>query len=442
MVPRLALGAAVASPLQQRDTSRSVETPPTAVPTEHEEASNDSAGRKRFKGQDAARAPQSARGPARQGVMPVLNLAALNGQQRQSIASRPDAPAMLNLEEINMSEEEILNSYDPENEENNYHLPHHIYKQLQLKHFRQVCSEVIPGALFISSFQVAGDLESLRKHQITHIVNSAADICDSCFPNEFHYTTYYLKDTNNEEISLLFYRTLEWIQSAISSGGRVLVHCREGVSRSATIVIAYLMWRFNLSFEAAHEMLRKVRPICNPNTGFTFQLLVLGKKLSGTAPDRPGLFRVAPHHPREPFLLLVPVDWSAPWPLIDPRFAWVVQRGPQLVCWIGSQVLDAGAARETVLKHSHRLEAFERCQCTVKFIAEGEEPPLWQVLGLPNDPGHCSNLVARRPTFDADFEVLQALAVRAETTGAATNGLPVQSLAQPPAQPLTLGVAA
>mmetsp|Transcript_121232 Transcript_121232/g.354378 ORF Transcript_121232/g.354378 Transcript_121232/m.354378 type:complete len:781 (-) Transcript_121232:182-2524(-) len=453
-VPCLALGAAPAS--LPRGTSRSVETPPIAAPVEHDEAAHESAGCKRFKGHDSARSGQSSRGSARQGAMPPLNLSTLNGQ-RQLNSNRPDAPAMLSLEEVNMSEEEMLASYDPDNEENNYHLPHHVCKHLQLRHFRQVCSEVIPGALFISSFQVAGELESLRKHRITHIVNTAADVCQSCFPDQFNYITYYLKDTNNEDISLLFYRTLEWIQSAISSGGRVLVHCREGVSRSATMVIAYLMWRFSLSFEAAHEMLRKVRPICNPNTGFTFQLLLLGKKLSGTPacssihpaavqvpPDRPLLFRIGPHHPKEPFLLLLPVEWSSPWPVVDPRFGWVVQRGSQLVCWIGSKVLDAAAVREAVFKHAHRLEAFERCQCTVKIIVAGEEPPLWQVLGLTSDPGDGSNLKAHRPEFDADFEILQALAVQADTTGVPTNVLQVQSpLSQPaPVQPSAAGACA
>uniref|UniRef100_A0A7S0F950 Protein-serine/threonine phosphatase n=1 Tax=Pyrodinium bahamense TaxID=73915 RepID=A0A7S0F950_9DINO len=464
LVPRLALGA-VSSSLPS-EANRYADTA-AAASMEVEEASCGSAGRKRLRGPDTGRVAQSARGPATpstaasasfamssaqsarrepasstqlasslgarvhgegpaampkaagvrpKGVMPALNLAALSGQR--SITNRPDAPAMLNLEEINMSEEEMLNSYDPENEENNYHLPHHVYKQLQLNHFRQVCSEVVPGALFISSFQVASELESLRKHQITHIVNTAADVCDSCFPDHFSYITYYLKDTNNEDISLLFYRTLEWIQNAISSGGRVLVHCREGISRSATMVIAYLMWRFSLSFEAAHEMIRKVRPICNPNTGFTFQLLLLGKKLNGTSScstqsrDRPLLFRIAPHHPREPFLLLMPVEWSPSWPMVDPRFGWVVQRGPQLVLWIGSQVTDSAVVRDTVTKHAQRLEAFERCQPSVKVINEGEEPALWQVLGLASN-ADCGSLIAPRPAYDADFEVLQALAAPA-----------------------------
>ncbi|CAK0911648.1 unnamed protein product, partial [Prorocentrum cordatum] len=82
---------------------------------------------------------------------------------------------------------------------NNYHMPHHVFKQLQLKHYRQECSEVVPGELYISSYQVASNLESLQRWRITHIVNTAADVCDSCFPDLITYTTYYLKDLRHEQ---------------------------------------------------------------------------------------------------------------------------------------------------------------------------------------------------------------------------------------------------
>jgi len=357
------------------------------------------------------------------GVMPTLNLASL-GVQRQSSGNRPDAPAMLNLDEINMSEEEMQRSWDPSNEENNYHLPHHLCKQWQLRHYRQVCSEVIPGALFISSFQVASELETLQRHKITHIVNTAADVCENRFPEHFSYLTYYLKDTNNEDISLLFYRTLEWIQTAIVSGGKVLVHCREGVSRSATMVIAYLMWKDTLSFEAAQERIQKVRPICNPNAGFTLQLLLLRQKLGGLgstasaqpspssgAPDKPQLFRVAPHHPREPFLLLMPVEKEAAWPLFDPCFGWVVQSGTQLILWIGSQVPDVDVVEAAVFQHAQHLEAFENCKHTVTVMREGEDhPQLWQALGMPNAPAESVGFAVVRPDFDSEFEIMKASA--------------------------------
>eukprot|EP00930_Biecheleria_cincta_P056269 TRINITY_DN42418_c0_g1_i1.p1 TRINITY_DN42418_c0_g1~~TRINITY_DN42418_c0_g1_i1.p1 ORF type:complete len:782 (-),score=95.94 TRINITY_DN42418_c0_g1_i1:111-2456(-) len=348
-------------------------------------------------------------------IMPVRSPGAFNGQ-KQTSASGADVPTMLNLEDINMSEEELMSSYDPDNEENNYHLPDHIRRRLQLNHFRQICSEVLPGVLFISGYQVASDEDALRARKITHIVNTAADICDCCFPDKFQYRTYYLKDANWEEISLLFYKTLEWIHEAISKGGRVLVHCREGVSRSATFIIAYLMWRLNLSFEAAHDHIRQARPICNPNTGFTCQLLQLAKRLgtSGQAvpmTDRAMLFRVAPYHPKEPFLLLTPTEWQGQTTKFDPRFGWVLQVGLQMILWIGSQVPDPSATREAVEEHLRRLELFERCQCSLTVVNEGEEVPLfWQALGELGSAAEPGSLVCAWPALDADYDVLVASA--------------------------------
>jgi hypothetical protein len=52
----------------------------------------------------------------------------------------------------------------------------------------------------------------------------------------------------------------------------VLVHCAGGVSRSATIVLGYLMAKRNMTFESALSHLRAVRPWVNPNEGFAAQL--------------------------------------------------------------------------------------------------------------------------------------------------------------------------
>ncbi len=47
----------------------------------------------------------------------------------------------------------------------------------------------------------------------------------------------------------MLYDCLDYIDTALSSGGRVLVHCSQGVSRSATLAIAYIMWRSRRPYE-------------------------------------------------------------------------------------------------------------------------------------------------------------------------------------------------
>ncbi len=54
--------------------------------------------------------------------------------------------------------------------------------------------------------------------------------------------------------------------------GAVLVHCAQGISRSGTIAIGYIMWRERLSFDTALAHVQQARPIVDPNEGFTLQL--------------------------------------------------------------------------------------------------------------------------------------------------------------------------
>jgi hypothetical protein len=64
----------------------------------------------------------------------------------------------------------------------------------------------------------------------------------------------------------------------------VLVHCAGGVSRSATVVLGYLMARRGMTFADALGHLRGRRPIANPNAGFAAQLRELEK--AGADPAR------------------------------------------------------------------------------------------------------------------------------------------------------------
>ena len=59
---------------------------------------------------------------------------------------------------------------------------------------------------------------------------------------------------------------------------RVLVHCMAGASRSATIVIAYLMWTQKMDFEKAFQFVKDKRDIF-PNYGFEKQLQLFEKLL-------------------------------------------------------------------------------------------------------------------------------------------------------------------
>ncbi|KAE8354286.1 protein-tyrosine phosphatase-like protein [Aspergillus coremiiformis] len=61
-----------------------------------------------------------------------------------------------------------------------------------------------------------------------------------------------------------------------TQGGGVLVHCGKGISRSATIVIAYLMRTRHMALHDALEMVRQMRRV-KPSAAFMDQLAVWEK---------------------------------------------------------------------------------------------------------------------------------------------------------------------
>lgn len=76
-----------------------------------------------------------------------------------------------------------------------------------------------------------------------------------------------------------FEKCFAFIDSILESGQSILIHCHAGISRSATVLIAYLMQKNKWRFRETMDFLRKKRPIVTPNSGFEKQLLMFEAKL-------------------------------------------------------------------------------------------------------------------------------------------------------------------
>ena len=79
-------------------------------------------------------------------------------------------------------------------------------------------------------------------------------------------------DSETQDIKQYFDQSGKFIDDAIKNGGRVMVHCHAGISRSSSIILAYLIKYKNMSFDEALATAQKKREKINPNPGFVKQL--------------------------------------------------------------------------------------------------------------------------------------------------------------------------
>uniref|UniRef100_A0A672UM77 Dual specificity protein phosphatase 15 n=1 Tax=Strigops habroptila TaxID=2489341 RepID=A0A672UM77_STRHB len=116
----------------------------------------------------------------------------------------------------------------------------------------------------------AKDLEQLTRNKITHIVS----IHESPQPllQDITYLRIPLPDTPEANIKRHFKECISFIHQCRLHGGNCLVHCLAGISRSTTVVVAYVMAVTELSCQEVLEAIRTIRPVANPNPGFRQQL--------------------------------------------------------------------------------------------------------------------------------------------------------------------------
>ncbi len=97
------------------------------------------------------------------------------------------------------------------------------------------------------------------------------EVVDS-FPNKFVYKRISIPDTTTTNLEQYFKECFEFIENACANHGVVLVHCFYGASRSASIVIGYLIKHERMRYHEALEYLQILRPGVHPNDGFEKQL--------------------------------------------------------------------------------------------------------------------------------------------------------------------------
>ncbi|GAA5906603.1 hypothetical protein JCM8208_000494 [Rhodotorula glutinis] len=140
---------------------------------------------------------------------------------------------------------------------------------------RRDAQETLPG-LYVGPFQPSWKLEVLKGLGITHILCIAdpreAHLFKPRFPDDFVYLIQDIRDADDQNLIRIFPQAQMFIDSALLAGGRVYVHCGDGISRSPAIVTAYVMIKTGLNHEDAFAFVQSRRFCVAPRTEFVHQL--------------------------------------------------------------------------------------------------------------------------------------------------------------------------
>nr|XP_028586151.1 dual specificity protein phosphatase 5 [Podarcis muralis] len=145
--------------------------------------------------------------------------------------------------------------------------------------------EILPF-LYLGSAYHASKCESLANLNITALLNVSRKSSEP-FTDQYCYKWIPVEDNHTADISSHFQEAIEFIDCTRRAGGKILVHCEAGISRSPTICMAYLMKMRKFRLEEAFDYIKQRRSLISPNFGFMGQLLQYESEILSSTPSPP-----------------------------------------------------------------------------------------------------------------------------------------------------------
>nr|XP_025973292.1 dual specificity protein phosphatase 5 [Dromaius novaehollandiae] len=145
--------------------------------------------------------------------------------------------------------------------------------------------EILPF-LYLGSAYHASKCEFLANLHITALLNVSRKSSES-FKDQYCYKWIPVEDSHTADISSHFQEAIDFIDYVRRAGGKILVHCEAGISRSPTICMAYLMKTKKLRLEEAFDYIKQRRSLISPNFGFMGQLLQYESEILSSTPSPP-----------------------------------------------------------------------------------------------------------------------------------------------------------
>ena len=132
--------------------------------------------------------------------------------------------------------------------------------------------QILPH-LYLGCRKVAVCLPSLRASGITNVLNVTSSVPNKFAAAGLTYKQIAVEDSHDVNMIQHLPEAFGFIERARVSGERVLVHCHAGMSRSVTVILAYLMKFFNHTLDSAYEHVKMIKSDISPNFSFMGQLV-------------------------------------------------------------------------------------------------------------------------------------------------------------------------
>ncbi|XP_060097673.1 dual specificity protein phosphatase 5 [Heteronotia binoei] len=145
--------------------------------------------------------------------------------------------------------------------------------------------EILPF-LYLGSAYHASKCEFLANLNITALLNVSRKSSEP-FTDQYCYKWIPVEDNHTADISSHFQEAIDFIDYIRRAGGKILVHCEAGISRSPTICMAYLMKMRKFRLEEAFDYIKQRRSLISPNFGFMGQLLQYESEILSSTPSPP-----------------------------------------------------------------------------------------------------------------------------------------------------------
>lgn len=126
--------------------------------------------------------------------------------------------------------------------------------------------------MYLGTFKNANNIEEIKNLGINYILNCALEIKPTNLPKYIKYCHLKLVDNSSTDITKYFDQAFSFIELSRKNKGKILIHCKLGISRSPTILIGYFIKYMGHTTESALNFLKIKRTQIHPNLGFISQL--------------------------------------------------------------------------------------------------------------------------------------------------------------------------